>query len=359
MLHMLLSLAEWERETIRDRIKAGGRPRRRRGEDRRQAPGAGLREDTSREGLPGRRQVGQRGRQKLRGEPGYYQGREGRDVRWLTPLELTPPCHIPPIAPSGSVRLLARPQGGLASYSRHENRRAAMPGHTAPRSASVCTSILSHSPAPLSSHTLPYIKKGMSRYGRGEGGRQALKETQRLARFPPSTPGALVGPANPLQSPPRRPFRSAFQGTPPISTRPQADREPPVPPSGPGRCHTSISVSSSAMVRPAPVSPRSHWGPRSVIRSTSPSIPAPVTRDSSTCASCSVTRSPLLQIGVDSRLLELELATHPKLLPVVTNPLPGLLGALRTGPAGLRYVDYPETAMGSRQGQDSGPLVVG
>ena len=26
MLHMLLSLAEWERDTIRDRIRAGGRP---------------------------------------------------------------------------------------------------------------------------------------------------------------------------------------------------------------------------------------------------------------------------------------------------------------------------------------------
>ena len=52
-------------------------PRRGRGQDWRQAPGAGLREDTSREGLPGRRQVGQRGRQGLRGEPGYYQGRQG------------------------------------------------------------------------------------------------------------------------------------------------------------------------------------------------------------------------------------------------------------------------------------------
>ena len=46
----------------------------------RQAPGAGLREDTSREGLPGRRQVGQRGRQNLRCEPGYYQGRQGLDL---------------------------------------------------------------------------------------------------------------------------------------------------------------------------------------------------------------------------------------------------------------------------------------
>ena len=56
------------------------RPRRGRGPDRRQAPGAGLREDTSREGLPGRQQVGQRGRQDLQGEPGYYQGRQGLDL---------------------------------------------------------------------------------------------------------------------------------------------------------------------------------------------------------------------------------------------------------------------------------------
>ena len=34
MLHMLLSLAEWERDTIRDRIRAGVDRRRGRGEDR-------------------------------------------------------------------------------------------------------------------------------------------------------------------------------------------------------------------------------------------------------------------------------------------------------------------------------------
>ena len=55
-------------------------PRRGRGQNRGQAPGAGLREDTSREGLPGRRQVGQRGRQNLQCEPGYYQGRQGLDL---------------------------------------------------------------------------------------------------------------------------------------------------------------------------------------------------------------------------------------------------------------------------------------
>ena len=80
MLHMLLSLAEWERESIRGRIQGRRGPRRGRGQDRGQAPGAGLREDTSREGLPGRRQVGQRGRQDLQCEPGYYQGRQGLDL---------------------------------------------------------------------------------------------------------------------------------------------------------------------------------------------------------------------------------------------------------------------------------------
>ena len=80
MLHMLLSLAEWERESIRGRIRGRRGPRRGRGQDRGQAPGAGLREDTSREGLPGRRQVGQRGRQNLRCGPGYYQGRQGLDL---------------------------------------------------------------------------------------------------------------------------------------------------------------------------------------------------------------------------------------------------------------------------------------
>ena len=55
MLHMLLSLAEWERgrgdHTGPDQDRRG--PRRGRGPDRRQAPGAGLREAAGRPGLPG------------------------------------------------------------------------------------------------------------------------------------------------------------------------------------------------------------------------------------------------------------------------------------------------------------------
>ncbi len=62
MLHMLLSLAEWERDTIRDRIKARRGPRRGRGQDRGQAAGAVVGESRSRQGLSGERRVGQRRR---------------------------------------------------------------------------------------------------------------------------------------------------------------------------------------------------------------------------------------------------------------------------------------------------------
>ena len=59
MLHMLLSLAEWERETIRERG---------------QATGAGLREAGSRPGLPGERRLGERGRPGLRSKPAHGTG---------------------------------------------------------------------------------------------------------------------------------------------------------------------------------------------------------------------------------------------------------------------------------------------
>ena len=52
MLHMLLSLAEWERDTIRDRIKAGVRPRRGRGQDRGQASVAGRGQNSWRDTWP-------------------------------------------------------------------------------------------------------------------------------------------------------------------------------------------------------------------------------------------------------------------------------------------------------------------
>ena len=82
MLHMLPSLAEWERETIRDRIRAGVRPRRLRGPDRRQTSGAGRREAAGRPGLPGRRRVGQRSLPDLRGEPSHREGRSRTGHTW-------------------------------------------------------------------------------------------------------------------------------------------------------------------------------------------------------------------------------------------------------------------------------------
>ena len=84
MLHMLLSLAEWERETIRDRIKYRRGPRRGRGPDRGQASGAGLREAGRPSGTSWENGgLGQRGRQELRGEPSHRARREGRDLLGL------------------------------------------------------------------------------------------------------------------------------------------------------------------------------------------------------------------------------------------------------------------------------------
>ena len=62
MLHMLLSLAEWERETIRDRIKAG----------------------------PGQRRLGERGRQELRCEPAHRPCRQRRDLHGSVRHNLRP-----------------------------------------------------------------------------------------------------------------------------------------------------------------------------------------------------------------------------------------------------------------------------
>ena len=90
MLHMLL---------VPGRVGAGdhpgpdqGRrgPRRGRGKDGRQAPGAGLREGGGRQEFPGKRRVGQRRRQDIWGEPPHREGRQGRDVRGTTRLDLTP-----------------------------------------------------------------------------------------------------------------------------------------------------------------------------------------------------------------------------------------------------------------------------
>ena len=82
MPHMLLSLAEWERDSIRGRTQAGVDRAAAEGRTGGRPPALDSEKITSREGLPGRRQVGQRGRQNLhlQCEPGYYQGRQGLDL---------------------------------------------------------------------------------------------------------------------------------------------------------------------------------------------------------------------------------------------------------------------------------------
>ena len=79
MLHMLLSLAEWERETIRAGSgPAWTAPRPRAGLGA--GPGAGLREAAGRPGTAGQRAVHQRDRQDRQGGPGNRAGRQGRGV---------------------------------------------------------------------------------------------------------------------------------------------------------------------------------------------------------------------------------------------------------------------------------------
>ena len=93
VLHMLLSLAEWERDTIRDRIRAGVDRAAAEGRTGGRPPGAGLREAAGRQGLPGERRVGQRRGQDLRGEPSYRARRQRWDLRGLSRQDLTPACR--------------------------------------------------------------------------------------------------------------------------------------------------------------------------------------------------------------------------------------------------------------------------
>ena len=81
MLHMLLSLAEWERDTIRDRITGRRGPRRSRGKDRGKAAGAVVGEGGGRQEFPGEWQIGQRRGPHLRGEPPHRARGEG-GVLW-------------------------------------------------------------------------------------------------------------------------------------------------------------------------------------------------------------------------------------------------------------------------------------
>ena len=81
MLHMLLSLAEWERETIRDRIKAGVDRAAAEGRTGGRPPVLSGEKMQAIQELPGERRVGQRRRQDLRGQPSHRACRQGRDLR--------------------------------------------------------------------------------------------------------------------------------------------------------------------------------------------------------------------------------------------------------------------------------------
>ena len=100
MLHMLLSLAEWERETIRDRIRAGV--------DRaapRAGPGAGHRRWTPRScgpsGTSWRTEARSARPPGRSGEPAHRAGRQGRDLRRPERSEMSAPTGPP--TPSHSL----------------------------------------------------------------------------------------------------------------------------------------------------------------------------------------------------------------------------------------------------------------
>ena len=90
MLHMLLSLAEWERDTIRDRIKAGVDRAAAEGRIGGRPPALSGREGGGGQELPGERRVGQRRCQDLRGKPPHRARRQGRDLREPTRHNLRP-----------------------------------------------------------------------------------------------------------------------------------------------------------------------------------------------------------------------------------------------------------------------------
>ena len=90
MLHMLLSLAEWERDTIRGPDQDRRGPRRRGGENRRKASGLVIGEDGGRQSLPGERRVGQRHGQDIRRKSSNRARRSGRNLPEPTRHNLTP-----------------------------------------------------------------------------------------------------------------------------------------------------------------------------------------------------------------------------------------------------------------------------
>ena len=80
MLHMLLSLAEWERDTIRDRIKAGVDRAAAEGRTGGRPPALSPEKVEAVQGLPGERRDRSARGQGIRGEPAHRAGRQGRDL---------------------------------------------------------------------------------------------------------------------------------------------------------------------------------------------------------------------------------------------------------------------------------------
>ena len=97
MLHMLLSLAEWERETIRDRIRAGVDRAAAEGRAGGRPPALDSEKLLAILGLPGQRRLSERGRQGVPGEPAHSAGGQGRDILGTTRLDLAP--GEPPLTP--------------------------------------------------------------------------------------------------------------------------------------------------------------------------------------------------------------------------------------------------------------------
>ena len=83
MLHMLLSLAEWERDTIRDRIRAGVDHAAAEGRLGGRPPALDSEKLQAVRDFLGGGGLGQRGRQELRGEPAHRAHRQGRDLLGL------------------------------------------------------------------------------------------------------------------------------------------------------------------------------------------------------------------------------------------------------------------------------------
>ena len=90
MLHMLLSLAEWERDTIRDRIKAGVDRAAAEGRTGGRPPVRSPEKVVAVKDFLGNGGTVSGAARTFGGEPPYRAGRQGRDLRGLTQRNLVP-----------------------------------------------------------------------------------------------------------------------------------------------------------------------------------------------------------------------------------------------------------------------------